>query len=79
MKSYNIRRLEFISDKIEGGDSKREVICIRFVYPTKKKGDCVRLSMGGQSWPELGLHDRPWECSLERGERGKERGKGGHG
>jgi hypothetical protein len=45
----------------------------------EEKGDCVRLSMGEQPWPELGLHDWRWECSLERGERGKERGKGGHG
>jgi hypothetical protein len=29
-------RLEFISDKIEGGDSKTEVVCIRFDHPTKK-------------------------------------------
>jgi hypothetical protein len=37
----------------------------------------LELSMGGQPWPELELHGRPWECSLERGERGKERGRGG--
>jgi hypothetical protein len=37
MESHKIRRLEFVSDKIEGGDCKREVICIRFGYPTKKK------------------------------------------
>jgi hypothetical protein len=30
MKSCKIQRLEFISDKIEGGDSKREVVCIFF-------------------------------------------------
>jgi hypothetical protein len=36
MKSYKIRRLEFVSDKIEGRDSKREVMCIRFGYPMKK-------------------------------------------
>jgi hypothetical protein len=35
--------------------------------------------MGGQPWPELKLHGRPWECSLERGERRKERGRGGCG
>jgi hypothetical protein len=35
--------------------------------------------MGGQPWPELELHGRPWECSLERGERWKERGRGGCG
>jgi hypothetical protein len=36
MKSHKIQRLEFVSDKIEGEDSKREVVCIRFGCPTKK-------------------------------------------
>jgi hypothetical protein len=38
MKSHKIRRLEFVSDKIEGGDSNREVVCIHFSHPTKKNG-----------------------------------------
>jgi hypothetical protein len=37
MKSHKIWRLEFISDKIEGGDSRREVVCIGFGCPTKIK------------------------------------------
>jgi hypothetical protein len=45
----------------------REVMCIHFGHPTK--------SIGGQPWPELELHDWPWECSLERGERRKKRVK----
>jgi hypothetical protein len=36
MESCKIQRLEFISDKIEGGDYKRKVICIHFSHPTKK-------------------------------------------
>jgi hypothetical protein len=36
MKSRKIQRLEFASDKIEGGDSKMEVMCICFGHPTKK-------------------------------------------
>jgi hypothetical protein len=36
MKSHKIWRLEFALDKIEGGDSKREVVCIHFGCPTKK-------------------------------------------
>ncbi len=36
MKSRKIWRSEFVSDKIEGGDSKREVMCIRFGHPTKE-------------------------------------------
>jgi hypothetical protein len=35
-KSLKIQILEFISDKIEYGDSKREVMCIHFGHPTKK-------------------------------------------
>jgi hypothetical protein len=35
--------------------------------------------MGGQPWLELELHGRLWECSLERGERGKESGRRGEG
>jgi hypothetical protein len=36
MKSHKIQKLEFVSDKIEGGDCKREVMCIRFGHPMKK-------------------------------------------
>jgi hypothetical protein len=36
MESRKIQRLEFVSDKIEDRDSKREVIRIRFYHPTKK-------------------------------------------
>jgi hypothetical protein len=36
MESRKIQRLEFVSDKIEGEDHKREVICIRFGHPIKK-------------------------------------------
>jgi hypothetical protein len=36
MESRKIQRLEFVLDKIEGGDSKREVIRIRFGHTTKK-------------------------------------------
>jgi hypothetical protein len=37
MKSQKIQRLEFVSDKIEGGDSKREVIYIYFGHPMKNE------------------------------------------
>jgi hypothetical protein len=36
MKSRKIRRLEFVSDRIEGGDCKGEAMCICFSYPKKK-------------------------------------------
>jgi hypothetical protein len=32
-KSRKIQRLEFVSDKIEGGDCKREVMCTVLVIP----------------------------------------------
>jgi hypothetical protein len=38
MKSHKIQRLELVSNKIEDGDSKREVVCIHFGHPTKKNG-----------------------------------------
>jgi hypothetical protein len=45
--------LEFVSDKIEGGDCKREVMCILSDHPTKKN-ELVR----GSPWK--GSHDRSW-------------------
>jgi hypothetical protein len=45
----------------------------------KEKRPWLEISMGGQPWPELELHGRLWECSLERGERGKESGRRGEG
>jgi hypothetical protein len=36
MKSRKIQILEFILDKIEGGDYEREVMCNHFGHPTKK-------------------------------------------
>jgi hypothetical protein len=37
----------------------------------EEKRACVRLSMGGQPWPELELHGRPWGA--------RRRGRGGEG
>jgi hypothetical protein len=36
MKSHKIQKLELVLDKIEGEDSKREVVRTRFGYPMKK-------------------------------------------
>jgi hypothetical protein len=36
MESHKIQRLDFVSNKIECGDCKREVRCISFGHPTKK-------------------------------------------
>jgi hypothetical protein len=51
MKSHKIWGLEFVSDKIEGEDYKREVICIYFDHPTKEN-EFVR----GSPWE--GSHGR---------------------
>jgi hypothetical protein len=41
----------------------------------KEKRDCMRLSVGGQPWPELELHDWSWGAHRRGGTR---RGKGEH-
>jgi hypothetical protein len=73
MESHKIQRLEFISDKIEGGDCKREVICISFGHPTKKNGLCEALH-GRGPWSEL---ERPWEAPWGARRRGRGRRRGG--
>jgi hypothetical protein len=72
-----IRRLEFISDKFEGGDSKREVMCIHFGHPMKKN-----VLVWGFPWE--GSHGWSWSSmegamgTCQRGERGgRRRGRGG--
>jgi hypothetical protein len=37
-EEQRLGRLEFVSDKIQSGDSKRKVMHIRFGCPTKKNG-----------------------------------------
>jgi hypothetical protein len=71
IKSHKILRLEFISDKIEGEDCKREVMCIQFGHSTNKN-ELVWGSMGGshgQTW----AHGRHPSGSRPRGERGGRR------
>jgi hypothetical protein len=58
MKSDKIRRLEFVLDKIEGGDSKRKVAHIIFVTPHRKMA-LVRALRGRRPWPDFELHGRP--------------------
>jgi hypothetical protein len=73
MKSHKIWRLEFVSDKIEGRDSKRKVMRIHFDH-SMKKWHWLKLSMGGGhgiSWSSMG---GTMGSTSERGERGKERG-----
>jgi hypothetical protein len=72
MKSHKIQRLELVSDKIEGGDRKMNILCIRFSCPTKK----IKL-VCGLSW-----RGRPWPSSSSmafHGEGGNGRGKGRRG
>jgi hypothetical protein len=69
MESRKIRRLEIVSDKIEGGDSKREVIRIRFDHPTKKN-EFVWSSPWEAAMAGL---EAPCELTGEGKEKGKER------
>jgi hypothetical protein len=59
MKSHNIQRLEFVLDKIKGGDYKREVRCICFDHPTKKNelvwGSPWEVAMAGVE-ASMGAH-----------------------
>jgi hypothetical protein len=79
MKAHKIRRLEFISDKIEGGDSKREVMCICLVIPQRKTALVEAFHEGddhGRSWSSIGGHGG----ARRRGERGgRGKGRGGRG
>jgi hypothetical protein len=75
MKSHKIQRLEFISDKIEGGDCKREVICIRFGHPTKKTRLCEALH-GRAAVARVGASMEPMGSSPESGKVEGERGRG---
>jgi hypothetical protein len=82
MESHKIQRLEFVSDKIEGVDCKREVICIRFCHPMKKN-EIVCVSPWEAAMAGV---EAPWEAAMgapRRGERGgRRRGRerlGGHG
>jgi hypothetical protein len=77
MKSRKIQILEFISDKIEGGDSKRDVMCIRFGHPTKKN-ELVRGSpwAGSHDW-SWNFRGSPWGAHRRGERRGRGRGRGG--
>jgi hypothetical protein len=68
MKSCKIQRLEFVSDKTEGGDSKREVVCIRFGCPTKKM-TLVRALHGRAAMAGVGA---PWPVMGELAREGRE-------
>jgi hypothetical protein len=78
MKSQKIQRLEFVSDKIEGGDSKREVIYIYFGHPMKNEivwGSPWEVAMArvGAPWPAMGARQR----GRGSGERGRGAAAGG--
>jgi hypothetical protein len=89
MKSRKIKRLEFLLDKIEGGDSKRKVMLTHFAHPMKKSKlgwDSPWEGSHGRSWSSMeapwGLaregeggrgEGHGWGCSLGRGRHGNER------
>jgi hypothetical protein len=67
MKSRKIRRLEFVLDKIEGGDSKRGSYASVLVIPQRKMSFCEDLHGGG--------HGRSWS-SINGGMGAHRRGEG---
>jgi hypothetical protein len=78
MKFRKIQKLEFVSDKIEGGNSKRKIVHICFGHLTNEKQPWIELSIGRS-------HDRTSSSmsghggARRRGKRGGrvgERGKG---
>jgi hypothetical protein len=71
MNFRKIQRLELVSDKIEGGDSKRKVVHIHFGCPTKKGCLGFKLSMEGQPWLEMELGGWRWELAWKRTDGGK--------
>jgi hypothetical protein len=71
MKSHKIQRLKFILNKIEGGDSKREVMCIHFGHPMKKNE-----LVWGSPWE--GSHGRSWRSMADHGELAGGEGERGH-
>jgi hypothetical protein len=76
MKSRKIRRLEFVSDKIDGGNCVREVMHTRFGHPTKKMS-LVGTLHGRAAMTEVGA---PWEAMGELvGEEKEGEGEGGEG
>jgi hypothetical protein len=75
-ESRKIRRLEIVSDKIEGGDSKREVIRICFSHPTKKN-EFVWGSPWEAAMLGLKLHESSWKLTGEGKEKGRRGGAGG--
>jgi hypothetical protein len=77
MKFRKIQRLEFISNKIEGGDCNREVMCICFGHPTKKnelvQGSPWEAAMAGVG-ASMGAHgELVGEGKVGEGEEGEGR------
>jgi hypothetical protein len=59
IKSHKIQRLELVLNKIETGNSKRKVVCIRFGCPMKKMAlvesshGRVEMTGVGAPWPAM--------------------------
>jgi hypothetical protein len=77
MKSRKIRILDWLSDKIETGDSKKKVVHIRFGCPTKKNEFGWGIPWGGHGRAQAPCW--PWEVAGEGREGevgGEEKGIG---
>jgi hypothetical protein len=91
MESHKIQRLEFVSNKIEGEDCKRKVICIHFDHPTKKnefvwgsvwEAAMAKVGASMEAHRELTGEGKEGEGEEEGGARPGERlgeGEGRHG
>jgi hypothetical protein len=73
MKSRKIWRLEFVSDKIKGGDCKREDVCTHFGHPTKKNELVWGSPWEGAAKAGVGA---PWPAMVSAPEK---KGKGERG
>jgi hypothetical protein len=69
MKSHKIWRLEFVSDKIETGDSKRKVVHICFSHASKKNDLGWRSPWKGGHGQTLSSMGQPWGLVGEGRER----------
>jgi hypothetical protein len=74
MESRKILRLEFVSDKIEGGDCKRDVIYICFGHIMKKNGCPCVLSVRAERLPFVRRRGG-WRKERKKEKEGKEKKK----
>jgi hypothetical protein len=78
MKFRKIQKLEFVSDKIEGGNSKRKIVHICFGHLTNEKQPWIELSIG-RSHDQTSSSMSGHGGARRRGKRGGRVGERGRG